>query len=127
MIVESDSSWNSVVISNVKIPKNRGDVWAVEQALCEELGAWNPILHHGVKNVQVMCRIEDVLNKDRRAVRISFDSEDEVEHVLRRGIYLYGEHCRVAPYQPQKRIKGGTIRCVRDMSEARDHTGRWCR
>jgi hypothetical protein len=101
---ETDKPWISVVATNVHIPQVEGDIWKVEQLLCEELGAWNLALHHGVKNVQIMCRPEDIFDKDRRAVRISFDAQEDVDLLMRKGIFAYGEHCRVSPYRVRRRM-----------------------
>jgi hypothetical protein len=55
---EMDGPWPSLVLQNVRMPtgEEMGDVWMVEQALCEELGMWNPCLQDGVKDVRVLCQ-----------------------------------------------------------------------
>ena len=71
LIVESDDPWPSVVVRGVQIPRG-GNIWEVEQALCEELGRWNPVLQAGVKEVRVMCDAAGVIKGGRGAVRIAF-------------------------------------------------------
>jgi hypothetical protein len=104
VVVESDGPWHSIVALNVRVPKVSQDVWLVEQAVCEELAAWNPLLQHGVKNVQLMCKPEDVFKEDKRAIRISFNTRDDAVYALQQGIFVYGEHCRVTPYRTRRNI-----------------------
>jgi hypothetical protein len=65
IVVESDGPWHSIVVANVRVPQVGQDIWTVEQAVCEELGAWNPLLQHTVKNVQLMCRPEEVSKEEK--------------------------------------------------------------
>jgi hypothetical protein len=98
LVVELDEPWPSLVVKDVKLPQGRS-VWEVEQALCEELGMWNPELLCGVKEVRVMRRVDEVCGQRRGLVRIAFASERGREMVMRQGICAFGERCRVTQYR----------------------------
>jgi hypothetical protein len=97
VVIETDDPWPSAVVRSVQIPQNR-DIWEVEQALCEELGEWNPVLRMGVKEVRVMCKPEDVRAKKRASVRIAFSAWEGCEQALQQGICAFGEKLRADRY-----------------------------
>jgi hypothetical protein len=98
LVVEADDPWPSVVVRGVQILRGE-DVWEVEQALCEELGRWNPVLQTGVKEVRVMRKTEDTSKGGRGTMRIAFKTVEGKEQALRGGICAFGERCWASQYR----------------------------
>jgi len=98
LAMELDDPWPSVVVRLMQLPGGR-DVWEVEQALCEELGKWNPRLRWGVREVRVMRRLSEAIRGGRSAVQIAFTTAEGSEQVMREGICAFGERCRASGYR----------------------------
>jgi hypothetical protein len=102
LVFEMDGPWPSIVAHNVCVTTGQetADIWEVEHMLCKELGGWNPCLQEGaVKDVRVLCRAEDIMAEPRRAIRISFTSDEWCQRALREGICAYGEQLRLSAYR----------------------------
>jgi hypothetical protein len=97
-VFELDGPWPSLVLHDVHMPAGE-DVWMVEQAICEELGMWNPCLRDGVKDVQVLCQAVDIPAKPRITVRISFAADEVCVRAMRDGICAYGDQLQLSPYK----------------------------
>ena len=86
LVVELDEPWPSIVARGVRIPPGE-DVWVAEQTLCKELGAWNPVLGMGMKDVRVMHSSMDVHGQKRGSVRMAFATMEGWEQALAKGLY----------------------------------------
>jgi hypothetical protein len=100
IIFEHDRPWYSLVVS-VRMPRITRSNEEVEEELYGEMQEWNPSLLTSVKAVRILCRPEMLWRKERGSLLVSFEGKEEYEYATREGIFVYGEHCRTAPYRPR--------------------------
>lgn len=101
IIFEHDRAWFNLVVGGIKLPPVRRNVELVGGQLWDEIVEWNAALRSGVKWARFLCREDDLMEKERGSLLISFETKEGYEKVLRDGVYAFGEYCKTAPYRPR--------------------------
>ncbi len=103
--VELDIPWHGLVIHDIPaqplLESYRGDentnsLWDVVK---EQIG----LPGTNFRDLRVLCRDEDMENKDRLSIRIMLDDPRICEHLCRDKTYLFGTQCRVSRYRPRRK------------------------
>jgi hypothetical protein len=102
VVFELDKAWHSVVIGGVQSPRGR-TVLMVEETLQEEMLEWNPVLRKNVKSLRLLCRKDDIWEKERGSMLVSFEERGDFERAIQDGVYMFGEHCQATPYKPRRK------------------------
>jgi hypothetical protein len=99
IVFEHDKAWYSVVIGGIQLrsPKCKSEEW-----IWDEMLLWNETLHSGVKAVRLLCHPEELLEREKGSLLVSFEEKEDYEKVLRDGVFAYGKRYKSAPYRPRR-------------------------
>jgi hypothetical protein len=105
--LEPDTPWHQVVINSVSI--SHSPAHADTYTALRELGEWNSWMSHALnthKEARFLLPSGETPSAkapDWASLKLSFADAAVASRLLREGVYMFGEHCRVSLYKRRKR------------------------
>ena len=102
--IEKANRWRDVVVTDIPGDAVREAVEEEEKDFVDRLfNTFGPLGGDRIRRVIVLCKKGEYTSKEVLSLRLSVDADEaDIDQLLRSGVYVGLNHCRVSPYRPRR-------------------------